>query len=105
MQGRYWYVYRPDHPNATKNKCVAEHRLVMETTLGRYLDRREVVHHVDGNPSNNHPDNLMLFASNADHLEHELSGRVPNWTAAGKERIREGVRQRTIRQRALKRGG
>lgn len=36
------------------------HRLVMEYKLGRKLDSDEVVHHIDGNPLNNHPDNLSL---------------------------------------------
>jgi hypothetical protein len=59
----------------------------MEQKLGRLLDRKEVVHHIDGNPQNNHPDNLMVFGSNKEHLAVDLKGKVPNWTAEGKERI------------------
>lgn len=93
LVGRYWYVYRPDHPNTTKQRYVAEHRLVAEQTLGRYLQRNEVVHHIDGNPQNNDPSNLEVFQANRDHLKHELTGRRPNWTAAGRQRTIDGVRR------------
>lgn len=47
---------------------VREHRAVMEGVLGRPLLKREVVHHRDGNPRNNDPSNLQVFATNADHI-------------------------------------
>ncbi len=93
LMGRYWYVYSPNHPNATKQRYVAEHRLVMEAKIGRYLLPTEVVHHVDGDSGNNQPENLMMFAMNSEHLKHELVGRVPNWTPEGRERILQGVRK------------
>ena len=98
MKG-YWHIYKPEHPHAVKGgKYVAEHRLVMEEKLGRYLTRKEVVHHVDGDRQNNHPDNLMMFPTNAKHLQTELKGRVPNWTKEGKESMREGSRRNANRQ-------
>ena len=54
--------------NATRpNGCVLEHRAVAEKMLGRELSGHEVVHHIDGDTLNNSPDNLMVFASLADH--------------------------------------
>lgn len=91
--GRYWYVYAPDHPYTTKQRYVAEHRLVMEETLKRYLRSNEVVHHRNGNPEDNRPENLEIFASNSAHLKHELTGRTPKWTPAGRERTLQGVRR------------
>jgi hypothetical protein len=61
----YWHVRCPSHPHARKSGYVAEHRLVMETKLGRYLLPTEVVHHIDGRPESNSPENLMVFGSNA----------------------------------------
>lgn len=63
----------------------------MEKKLGRYLQVREVVHHIDNDNGNNHPDNLELFQSNADHLRHELTGKRPKWSADGFRRMQEGM--------------
>jgi hypothetical protein len=41
--------------------------LVAEKKLGRYLKPEEVVHHIDENKMNNNPDNIMVFATKADH--------------------------------------
>lgn len=45
------------------------HRWVAELKLGRKLKPGEVVHHINGNKRNNKPSNLMVFSSQADHLE------------------------------------
>lgn len=87
----YILVKKPDHPSATKAGYVREHRLVMETKLGRFLTRSEVVHHMDGDPRNNHPDNLEVFASNAAHLSHE-------WKTSWAEK-RRALRQRQAKRR------
>lgn len=97
--GRYWYIYQPDHPNATRHGIVAEHRLAMEKILGRFLKPEEVVHHKDKNPENNDPDNLELFPSNGKHLAVELSGQTPKWSEDGKRRISEAVRRSRKRKR------
>lgn len=58
------------HNGKTYEKTLGRHthRVVMEEKIGRPLKRGEVVHHIDGNPRNNGPDNLMLFNSQSDHL-------------------------------------
>lgn len=94
----YIYVKQNDHPFATKSGYVLEHRLVMEEQLGRYLRPEEVVHHKDKNRQNNHPDNLLVFESNAAHLRYELTGVTPNYTREGLQRMRENA-QRLNRRR------
>ncbi len=71
----YIKIWAPLHPNASRAGYALEHALVMELTLGRYLTQSEVIHHIDVWPYHNWPKNLKLFASNADHLRHELAGR------------------------------
>jgi hypothetical protein len=57
----YVFLYAPDHPLATQNKpYIQEHRLVVESELGRYLRDDEVVHHIDGNRQNNSIENLEV---------------------------------------------
>lgn len=89
----YILVKAPEHPHATAAGYVREHRLVMEQMLGRYLEPGEVVDHIDGRVTNNHPSNLRLFASNAEHLSVTLKGKVPNWSEDGRRRILEAVRR------------
>lgn len=60
-RGGYVYIYSPEHPFAALNSSVAEHRLVMEKMLGRYLDRSESVHHRNGVRDDNRPENLELW--------------------------------------------
>ena len=63
---------------------ILEHRLVMEQHLQRYLHPREIVDHIDGLTLHNAPANLRLFASNAQHLKATLTGKIPQWSAAGR---------------------
>ena len=72
--GGYVLVMVPDdHPYPSRiskagTKYILEHRFVMEQHLGRYLEPGEVVHHIDGDKSNNRIENLQLFASQAEHM-------------------------------------
>jgi hypothetical protein len=83
----YILVWLPEHPDADRHGYVREHRMVMEKLIGRRLKRGEVVHHKNGEQGDNRPENLLLFASNGDHLAVELTGKCPKWTADGLRRI------------------
>lgn len=67
----YRYIYQPDHPHATKMGYVLEHRLVMEKVLGRYLEKNEIVHHINHRKSDNDPQNLMVYTSTGRHFINE----------------------------------
>lgn len=64
-QGYVIVLAPPNHPRARHDGSIAEHRLVMEQAIGRYLEEWELVHHKDGNRSNNVLGNLELLDGRA----------------------------------------
>ena len=72
-EGEYYiYLLSPEHPSVAgkKKKYVAEHRLIMEEHLGRFLKEDEEVHHKNGVKNDNRIDNLEIVA----HSNH--AGKV-----------------------------
>jgi len=59
-----------------KVKRIYEHRLVAEYFNERPLRVGEVVHHIDGDNSNNDPRNLMVFRDNAAHFMFHVNDRA-----------------------------
>lgn len=75
-------VYCPSHPNANGSGYITRHRLVMEQELKRYLREDEVVHHIDGDFTNDSLDNLEVFETTGQHTKYHTEERNWNWVRA-----------------------
>ena len=71
----YIAIYMPEHERAFKdNGCVYEHILESEKMLGRKLKPFECVHHINKDRTDNRHENLMVFATNEDHIAFHGGG-------------------------------
>lgn len=75
--GGYILVYAPQNQNADKHGFVLEHRLVMESVIGRPLVAEEYVHHKNGNKADNRPENLMI-TDMREHARMHMEMRYKN---------------------------
>lgn len=89
IEGRYRYIKADEG-------WKAEHRWVMEIVLGRKLSPNEIVHHKDGDPLNNSPENLVVCISLRDHLDnfHKDDLVNPPTHHNGRKKIKLGPQKR-----------
>ncbi len=86
----YVLLYVPTHPYVTSIGYVREHRLVIETYLGRYLKPEEIVHHINRKRNDNRLKNLYLFKNKQSHTAYEtLKREYPNLIKNLKSNLRD----------------
>ena len=76
----YVLIKMENHPFSNCRGYMFEHRLIMEKKLGRYLTKKEVVHHINKKESDNRIENLILFPTNKSHMEYHrglISAPIP----------------------------
>lgn len=71
----YIYIYNPDHPNATKQGYIRQHRLIIEKYAGIILEKQNVVHHINHIKNDNRIENLMCFKDHSTHRKFECEAK------------------------------
>ena len=66
-----WHLHATGYIIKTlKGKLIYQHRFVMELFLNRKLNRKEHVHHINGNKTDNKIENLELISASNHGKEH-----------------------------------
>lgn len=63
----YIKIWMPKHPFCDSKGYVSEHRLIMEKHIGRFLNKKEVIHHINHIRDDNKIENLKLMKK----VEHD----------------------------------
>ena len=75
----YIRVLSPLHPNAMSDGYVYEHVYVGSLVLDRGIGRYEVVHHINGNRSDNRNENLLICSKKYHQQLHARLEQSDNW--------------------------
>jgi hypothetical protein len=67
-------IHSPTHPKPDRDKYCYEYRLIIEKYLGRYLNGSEIVHHINGDHTDNRIENLQVMTRREHILLHKKQG-------------------------------
>lgn len=67
--GKKNYQYKHGNGAQRKRRDVILTKQVAALCLGYVVPRRWIIHHIDGDPANNHPENLAVFHDKKEHAE------------------------------------
>ncbi len=71
-------IYAPNHPNAgVAGVYVLRYRLMMEEHLGRYLTENEIIHHKNGDVTDDRIENLEVMSQSV-HAKHHDNLQTAN---------------------------
>lgn len=68
----YILIKLPEHKNSNSDGYIREHIIVMEKNIGRYLNNEEIIHHKNGNKSDNRIENLLLTTKSEHRKIHSI---------------------------------
>lgn len=97
----YRLIYKPDFHASMENEnwkgYVYEHIYFAEQSIGRKLRDSEIVHHLDGNRSNNRYENLLVIEQSQHRKLHKwIDKGAPFEELNGKQRMNSG-KSKTIK--------
>ena len=88
----YRMIKVENHPSADFNGYVREHRIVMEKHLGRFLKRKEHVHHINHDRTDNRLENLQLISNKEHGVLHLTKKRARKMAYMG-HKVRWGYKR------------